>query len=41
MSLATGMTLLREWRGTLLPPMIVHGISNGLVMCLLWALLGM
>ncbi len=41
MSLATGMTLLREWRGTLLPAMIVHGISNGLVMCLLWALLGM
>lgn len=41
MSLATGMTLLREWRGTLLPSMIVHGISNGLVMCLLWALLEM
>ncbi|MBC8309435.1 MAG: CPBP family intramembrane metalloprotease [Phycisphaerales bacterium] len=31
MGIAIGMNLLREWRGTLLPPMIVHGVSNGLV----------
>lgn len=32
MSLAIGMTILREWRGTLIPSMLIHGISNGLVM---------
>jgi hypothetical protein len=31
MGIAIGMNLLREWRGTLLPSMIVHGVSNGLV----------
>jgi membrane protease YdiL (CAAX protease family) len=31
MAIATGMNLMREWRGTLLPSMIVHGLSNGLV----------
>jgi membrane protease YdiL (CAAX protease family) len=30
MALAMGLTLLREWRGTLLPSMMVHGIHNGL-----------
>jgi membrane protease YdiL (CAAX protease family) len=30
MSLALGLTILREWRGSLLPSMIVHGIHNGL-----------
>jgi membrane protease YdiL (CAAX protease family) len=29
-SLALGLTVLREWRGSLLPSMIVHGIHNGL-----------
>jgi membrane protease YdiL (CAAX protease family) len=30
MSLAIGLTVLREWRGSLLPSMMVHGIHNGL-----------
>jgi len=30
MSLALGLTVLREWRGSLLPSMMVHGIHNGL-----------
>lgn len=39
-SLAFGMTMAREWRGTLLPSMVVHGTSNGLVMTLLLVLIG-
>jgi membrane protease YdiL (CAAX protease family) len=31
MGLAFGFTLAREWRGTLLPSMIAHGLNNGLV----------
>jgi len=31
MGIAIGMNLMREWRGTLLPSMMVHGISNGIV----------
>lgn len=31
MSLAIGFTLLREWRGTLIAPMVAHGLHNGLV----------
>jgi membrane protease YdiL (CAAX protease family) len=31
MAIAIGMNLMREWRGTLIPSMIVHGVSNGLV----------
>ena len=31
MAIAIGMNLMREWRGTVLPSMIVHGVSNGLV----------
>lgn len=30
MGLAFGLTVLREWRGSLLPSMIVHGLHNGL-----------
>jgi membrane protease YdiL (CAAX protease family) len=30
MGLAVGLTVLREWRGSLLPSMMVHGIHNGL-----------
>jgi membrane protease YdiL (CAAX protease family) len=30
MALAIGLTILREWRGSLLPSMMVHGIHNGL-----------
>ncbi|MHC5008084.1 MAG: lysostaphin resistance A-like protein [Planctomycetota bacterium] len=32
MSLACGMALVREWRGTLIPAMVIHGVSNGLIM---------
>jgi len=32
---------LREWRGSLLPSMVVHGISNGVVMTALLALLNL
>jgi membrane protease YdiL (CAAX protease family) len=34
MSLAFGFTVFREWRGSLLPCMVAHGVSNGLVMLL-------
>ena len=39
MALAYAFLLLREWRGTLIPAIIVHGMSNGLVMLTLIALL--
>lgn len=35
MAIATGLSLAREWRGTLIPSMVAHGISNGLVMTML------
>jgi membrane protease YdiL (CAAX protease family) len=31
MGLAFAFTLAREWRGTLLPAMVAHGINNGIV----------
>jgi membrane protease YdiL (CAAX protease family) len=31
MSLAYGFTILREWRGTLIPGMVAHGLNNGIV----------
>ena len=34
MSLAIAFTLLREWRGTLIPGMVAHGINNGLLVAL-------
>jgi membrane protease YdiL (CAAX protease family) len=34
-ALAAGFALVREWRGTLVPSMIMHGINNGLVLGLL------
>jgi membrane protease YdiL (CAAX protease family) len=40
MSLACGMVLVREWRGTLIPSMIVHGVSNGLILGTLMVVLG-
>ena len=37
MGLALAFTLAREWRGTLLPAMIAHGLNNGLITCaLIW-----
>lgn len=39
MALAIGFTLAREWRGTLIPGMVAHGLNNGLVMSLaVWLL---
>ena len=35
MAIAIGMNIMREWRGTLLPSIIVHGVSNGLVTSIL------
>lgn len=39
MGIAVGMNLMREWRGSLLPSMLVHGISNGIVTSVLFLLL--
>ena len=40
MSLALGMALVREWRGTLIPSMMIHAVHNGLLMGLLMIVLG-
>jgi hypothetical protein len=40
MGLATGFCILREWRGTLIPAVVMHGLSNGIVMTLLIMVLG-
>ena len=39
MALAYGFTLAREWRGTLIPGMVMHGLHNGLLMLLLMLML--
>ncbi len=39
MSIAIGMNLMREWRGTIIPSMIVHGMSNGIVISILFIFL--
>lgn len=36
MALALAFTLIREWRGTLRPPMIAHGINNAVATLLLF-----
>jgi membrane protease YdiL (CAAX protease family) len=40
MALAFGLNILREWRGSLLPSMIVHGVHNGLTTFVLVKALG-
>ncbi len=35
MGIAIGMNLMREWRGSLISPMMVHGLSNGIVMTMM------
>ncbi len=40
MGLAVGFSLAREWRGTVIPCVVAHGISNGLVTLLLLLALG-
>jgi membrane protease YdiL (CAAX protease family) len=36
MALALAFNLAREWRGTLVPAMVAHGINNGAVTLLLY-----
>jgi membrane protease YdiL (CAAX protease family) len=33
-ALALAFTLVREWRGTLIPGMVAHAINNGVLMLL-------
>ena len=40
MAIAFGLTIAREWRGSLIPSMIAHGIHNGLVMLVLILAIG-
>ena len=40
MSIAVDMNLLREWRGSLIPSMVVHGLSNGIVVSMMVLMLG-
>jgi membrane protease YdiL (CAAX protease family) len=40
MALAYAFTAVREWRGTLIPGMVAHGITNGVTMTLLLLLAG-
>jgi membrane protease YdiL (CAAX protease family) len=40
MALAYGFTMAREWRGTLLPAMVGHGLNNGLVMTMTMLAMG-
>jgi membrane protease YdiL (CAAX protease family) len=40
MALACGFVLAREWRGTLIPSMIAHGLNNGLVLLMGIVMLG-
>jgi membrane protease YdiL (CAAX protease family) len=40
MSLAYAFIMMREWRGTIIPSMIMHGVSNGIVIGMLIVLLG-
>jgi membrane protease YdiL (CAAX protease family) len=35
MGLAFGLALAREWRGTLIPAMVAHGVNNGLLIGLI------
>ena len=35
MGLAYAFVMMREWRGSVVPAMVVHGISNGLVLGML------
>ena len=35
MGIAVGVNLLREWRGSIIPSMVVHGVSNGIVVSML------
>src|SRR5262249_21992145 len=38
MALAFGFTLAREWRGSLLAPMVAHGFNNAMILLFLMAI---
>jgi membrane protease YdiL (CAAX protease family) len=40
MAMAFGFTIAREWRGSVLPGMVAHGLSNGAVITLMMYALG-
>jgi membrane protease YdiL (CAAX protease family) len=40
MALAYGFTIAREWRGSLIAPMVAHGINNGVLMTFVMVALG-
>lgn len=35
-ALAVGFALVREWRGSMIAPMVAHAIHNGILVCLMW-----
>jgi len=39
MAVASGLSLAREWRGSLLAPITMHATNNGVLMLLLFSLL--
>ena len=39
-ALAVTFSLAREWRGSLIAPMVMHGVSNGIVMAMLMVMVG-
>jgi membrane protease YdiL (CAAX protease family) len=39
-ALALAFTLVREWRGTLIPGMVAHAVNNGVLMLLVLLTLG-
>ena len=39
-SLAFGFSLLREWRGSLIAPMVGHSLHNGALVGLWWVVFG-
>ena len=41
MSLAIMFSLMREWRGSLIPSMIMHGLSNFIVLTLVMIVLSL
>lgn len=38
-SIGLALAFMREWRGTLIPSMIMHGLNNAVVITLLWAMM--
>jgi membrane protease YdiL (CAAX protease family) len=39
-ALAFGFALLREWRGSLIAPIVAHALHNGALVAIMWLLLG-